>query len=52
MRREQTLGGAADGKIGMMRPPSWVGEEVSYTGGGDYHCEEVRLHNAEYLYYP
>lgn len=32
MRREQTLGRAADGKIGMMRPPSRVGEEVSCTG--------------------
>lgn len=53
VRREQTHGGAADGKIGVMRPPSRVGEEVSCPGeGGRYHCEEVRLHNAEYLYYP
>lgn len=34
MRCEQTHGGAADGKIGVMRPPSRVGEEVSFAGGG------------------
>lgn len=50
-RCEQTLGGTADGKIRTMWPPSRVGEEVSCTRGR-YHCEEVHLHNAEYLYYP